>query len=59
MNLVDITVEEVIVEPHQREDGLWTTTVITNCYGFKQEKIVVADRRWKVERYEVGYSWLA
>ena len=40
MNLVDVTVVKVIVEPHQREDGKWTTTVITDCCGCKQEKTI-------------------
>ncbi len=57
MNLVDITVVEVIVEPYQKEDGNWTTTVITNCWGTKQEKTITDDKRWKVERYEKGYTW--
>ena len=57
MNLVDVTVIEVIVEPHQREDGKWTTTVITDCWGCKQEKTITEDKRWKVEMYEVGHTW--
>ena len=43
MNLVDVTVIEVIV--------------ITDCWGCKQEKTITEDKRWKVERYEVGYTW--
>lgn len=57
MNLVDVTVVEVIVEPRQKEDGNWTTTVITDCWGVKQEKTITDDKRWKVERYEKGYTW--
>ncbi len=57
MNLVDVKVVEVIVEPHQKEDGNWTTTVITDCWGGKQEKTITDDKRWKVERYEKGYIW--
>lgn len=38
MNLVDVFVVEVVVEPHQQEDGKWSTTVITSCWGRKQQK---------------------
>jgi hypothetical protein len=57
MNLVDITVIEVIVEPYQKENGLWSTTIITDCWGCKKVGTIIDDKRWKVERYEKGYIW--
>ena len=57
MNLVDIKVIEVIVSPYQKEDGNWTVTVITDCWGAKQEKTITDDKRWKVEKYKKGYIW--
>lgn len=58
MNLVDVTVIEIVVEPHQREDGKWSITIITSCWGYEEKRTIVEDKRWKVERYEVGYTWL-
>jgi len=57
MNLVDVTVVEVIVKPHHRKDGKWTTTVRTTCWGSKQKLEVVEDTLSEVEKYVVGYTW--
>lgn len=57
MNLVDVKVVEVIVKPYQKTNGDWTTTVITECWGCKKEETITYAERWKVERYEVGYTW--
>jgi hypothetical protein len=57
MNLVDVIVVKVIIEPYQQEDGNWTTTVLTDCWGRKQEKTITDNKKWKVEKYEKGYSW--
>jgi len=57
MNLVDVTVIEVLVEPYQKENGDWTTTIKTDCWGAIEEKTITDKKRWKVERFEVGYTW--
>jgi hypothetical protein len=36
---------------------MWTTTVLIDNWGGKQEKTITDIKRWKVERYEVGYTW--
>ena len=58
MNLVDVTVTDIVVAPYQEEDGNWTTTVVTNCYGQEKNKTITHTKRWEVEKYEVGYKWL-
>lgn len=58
MNTLEISVIEIIVEPYQREDGKWETTIVTDCWGHKQKETIVSEKRWMVERYEVGYTWL-
>jgi hypothetical protein len=57
MNLVDVTVSEVLIEPHKREDGLWTATVMAVCWGAKAKLVITDKDRWKVGRYQRGFSW--
>ena len=57
MNLVDVTVIEVVVEPHKNDGGNWTTTVITDCWGIKKDKTITKNKRWMVEKYKLGYTW--
>jgi len=57
MNLVTVHVIKVIVEPYQKEDGMWSTTVITDCWGREEEKTVTGDTKQEIEKYKVGYNW--
>lgn len=57
MNKIDVVVAEVVIAPHQREDGLWSTTVMIDGWGGKYNKTITEDKKWKVEMYEVGHRW--
>ena len=57
MNLVDVFVSEVIVPPHQKENGEWETVIKTVCYGVYKEEVIVGPKEG-VEKYVVGYKWL-
>jgi len=58
MNLVDITVIEVITEPYQLVNGMWTTVVKTDCYGNIKEQTYTRHSKRDVDIYVVGYTWL-
>lgn len=57
MNLVDVEVIKVLIKPYQKEDGNWTTTVITGCWGCEKKLTVTDKNRYNIEKYEVGYKW--
>lgn len=57
MNLVDVEVIEVIEKPHQKEDGKWSTTVVTICWGNKKNLTITDYEKNKVEMYKVGFTW--
>ena len=56
MNLVDVYVVKVIVPAKKINDFSWTKTVMTDCYGCKQEKTITGSKDL-VDKYVVGYSW--
>lgn len=57
MNLVDVFVSEIITPPFQKENGEWSITIKTVCYGSYRIK-TICDIKEKIDRYVVGYKWL-
>ena len=57
VNKVDVTVVEVVVELHQTKDDLWSTTIISDCWGSRKEDTIISKDKWSVEKYKLGYTW--
>jgi hypothetical protein len=57
MNLVDVSVVEVIVKIHKIDNRIYSKTIITDCFGRQEEKVITGDYNY-VRKYKVGYTWL-
>jgi hypothetical protein len=57
MNLVDVEIIEVVVKIHKIDEKLYSKTVLTDCYGIKEEKIINGSWNY-VRKHKVGYKWL-
>ena len=57
MNLVDVSVVEVIVKTHKIDNKIYSKTVITDCFGRQEEKVITGDYNY-VRKYVLVYNCL-
>jgi hypothetical protein len=61
MNLIDVSVEEILIPPHKvitYELCCWEVTIIANCYGVLGEKVIQKVSKKEIDYYKPGFTWM-
>jgi hypothetical protein len=57
MNLLEVTIIKNITKIHKIDDKSYSKTVIIDCYGVTDQRIITGDWNY-VRKHKIGYKWL-
>lgn len=57
MNLLDVVIIEIADKIHKISDKTYSKTVIIDCYGVTDTRIITGDWNY-VRKHKIGYKWM-